>query len=131
MADNALVKQETRDLATPERTRNTVTFTPRVDIVEKPDELILLADLPGVQTEDVDVRFENGELIIHGRCQPRNEGAHFLTCEYDVGDFYRAFTIDETVDGERIWAELRQGVLTVHLPKTEAARPKRITVQGS
>jgi HSP20 family protein len=51
--------------------------------------------------------------------------------EYDVGDFYRAFSISEVIDAEKINAELKHGVLTVHLPKTEAARPKRISVTAN
>jgi HSP20 family protein len=105
-------------------------FTPRVDILESEDELLLLADLPGVKVEDVDIRFENGELQLHGRCAARQEGADYLLAEYDVGDFFRAFTITEEVDADKIAAELKNGVLTVHLPKSEKAKPKRIAVKG-
>jgi len=105
-------------------------FTPRVDILETADELTLLADMPGVKPEDADIRFENGELVIHGRCQPRHEGASFLLSEYGVGDFYRAFTITQDVDADKIGAEMKHGVLTVHLPKAEKVKPKKIAVKG-
>jgi len=131
MTRNALATREKQsELTTPERTRSTVSFTPRVDILENQDELVLLADVPGVQPGDVDIRFENGELVIHGRCQSRQESINYLACEYDIGDYYRAFTIGEAIDAERISAELKHGVLTVHLPKSEAAKPKRITVKA-
>lgn len=132
MAENSIVKTEKKaDLTTPEFTRGTVTFTPRVDIIETPEELLLFADVPGVKSEDVDVRFENGELILHARCNPRGQAANFLLNEYEVGDFYRVFALSESIDAEKIGAELKQGVLTVHLPKAAAVKPRKITVQGN
>jgi len=98
--------------------------------METEEESLLLADLPGVKPEDVDVRFDNGELIIDGRCAPRHEGANYLLSEYGVGDFYRAFSISEHIDWQKIAAELKNGVLTVHLPKAETVKPKKITVKG-
>jgi HSP20 family protein len=105
-------------------------YTPRVDIMESEEESLLLADLPGVRPEDVDVHFDNGELIIDGRCAPRHEGANYLLSEYGVGDFYRAFSISEQIDWQKISAELKNGVLTVHLPKAETVKPKKIAVKG-
>ena len=132
MAENSIVKTEKKaDLTTPEFTRGTVMFTPRVDIIETAEELLLFADVPGVKSEDVDVRFENGELILHGRCNPRGHAANFLLNEYEVGDFYRVFALSESIDAEKIGAELKQGVLTVHLPKAAAVKPRKITVQGN
>ena len=131
MTNTAMVKQEqSNELATPERTRETQAFTPRVDIVETADELLLYADLPGVRPADLDVRFENGELVVHGKCGPRNEYVDFMLTEYGVGDFYRAFSIDESVDASRIEASLTNGVLALRLPKTEKAKPKRIAVKA-
>jgi HSP20 family protein len=132
MGENSIVKTEKKaDLTAPEFTRGTVTFTPRVDIIETTEELLLFADVPGVKPEDVDVRFENGELILHGRCNPRGHAANFLLGEYEVGDFYRVFALSESIDAEKIGAELKQGVLTVHLPKAAAVKPRKITVQGN
>jgi len=133
MAKNALTKREDRrtEVALPEQTRSTaVTYTPRCDILETADELILYADLPGVQPGDVDVRFENSELTIYAKCAPRHEEVNYLVYEYGIGDFYRAFTINETIDADKISAELKHGVLTVHLPKSEAVKPKKIAVKG-
>jgi len=105
-------------------------FTPRVDILETQDELLLLADLPGVRPDDMDLRFENGELLLHGRCPARLRDTHSVHAEYAVGDFYRAFTIGEDIDPDKIAAELKNGELTVHLPKSEKVKPRRIAVRG-
>jgi len=111
-------------------TRPSVVFTPRVDILETEDELVLLADLPGVRPDDMEVRFENGQLSLHGRCQARQRTEAVVATEYGVGDFYRAFAIGADVDADRIAAELKNGELTVHLPKSVKAKPRRIAVQG-
>jgi HSP20 family protein len=107
-----------------------VMFTPHVDVLETDDELLLLADVPGVQPESIDVRFERGQLSLHGRCPARQAHGAPVSTEYAVGDFYRAFAIQADVDADKIAAELKNGELTVHLPKAAKARPKRISVQG-
>lgn len=118
------------NLATVERTRNGVTFTPRFDIVETENELLLCGDLPGVSPEELDVRFENEYLTVHGKVAPRHEECEHVFGEYGVGDFEREFRISETVDAAKISAELKNGVLTIHLPKLEAIKPKRIEVKA-
>lgn len=118
------------EAAQPEATRGGVYFTPRVDIVETDTELRLYAEVPGVRPEDVDLRYEKGELLLHGRVRTREGKPTALLQEYEEGDFYRAFTIHEAIDSSRITAECKNGVLTVHLPKTEAMRPRQITVRG-
>ena len=72
----------------------------------------------------------DGELSICGCCRQRQDQADYLRCEYGIGDFYRTFAVSELIDPDRITAEHKNGVLTVHLPKAEAAKPKRITVQA-
>jgi HSP20 family protein len=104
-------------------------FTPRVDILETDKELLLFAEMPGVRSEDVDLRYENGELVLHGKVQPSGNNRSMLLHEYDEGDYYRVFRIDETIDPTKIEAECKNGVLTVHLPKTEAVRPRQIAVK--
>jgi HSP20 family protein len=116
------------DQTTPESTRG-AHFTPRVDIFENDKELLLFADVPGARPEDVDLRFENGELLLHARVAVRRPARGVLVSEYEEGDFYRAFAIHESIDSTQISAECRNGVLTVHLPKVEAARPRQISVQ--
>ena len=131
MAETTSMSQKGRaEPATPERTRGGVYFTPLVDIYETEQELLLYADLPGARPEDVDLRYEQGELVLHGRVEPRHPERNFLLAEYEVGDFYRAFSIAETIDGSRIEAEFKNGVLIVHLPKMEAVRPRKISVRG-
>jgi len=111
-------------------TSRTATYMPAFDIQETDDELVLYGDLPGVGPEDIDVRFENGELSIHGKVTPRHEDADFIYREYGVGNYHRTFAIGETIDTEKICAEMRHGVLTVHLPKSEKAKPRRIEVRA-
>lgn len=124
-----MTKQEAvGTVATPERTRDNPTFTPRFDIFETSDELILWGDLPGVRSEDLDIDFEKNQLTIQGKVAPRCEGAQCLFAEYGLGDFYRTFAIGEAIDTEKISAELKDGVLTLHLPKTEAVKPRKISV---
>jgi len=117
--------------AQPETTRGGVFFTPRVDIYETENELTLFAELPGVKPEDVDLRYENGELLLHGRVRPRSANQNLLLQEYDEGDFYRVFTIHESIDSGKITAEAKNGVLVVHLPKAEAVKPRQINVRGA
>lgn len=113
------------------QTRAGQAFSPRVDICETEQELILFADLPGVKPDDLDLNFENGELTLRGRCQAT---AHDLTAhdfvqqEYGVGDFFRAFAVTEDIDADKITADLKQGVLTVHLPKSERVKPRKIRI---
>ena len=123
-------RQGDGNVAVAERTRNATTYTPRFDIVETDEELVLFGDLPGVTKDYLDVRFENGELTIAGNVPPRHAEHEFLYGEYGIGDFYRSFTISETIDAEKISAELHNGVLTLHLPKVEAAKPRKIAVKA-
>jgi HSP20 family molecular chaperone IbpA len=108
-----------------------LTFTPRADILETAEGLRLVLDMPGARPEDVDLRFERGELTVHGRCEPPAPAGRLLAAEYEVGDYYRAFLIGQDVDAGRIGAEMKNGVLTVLLPKAESAKARRIAVQGS
>jgi HSP20 family protein len=119
------------EAAQAEQTRGGPHYVPRVDIFEDDKELTIFADMPGVRAEDVELRYENGELLVRGRVR-RGVGPDrpYLLREYEPGDFYRAFSIHESVDAGRISAEHKGGVLTVHLPKVEAARPRKIAVRG-
>ena len=100
-----------------------------MDIFETDDELLVRADMPGLNTGDIDIRFEKGELIIQGSVQERQPaGASFIAREYGVGDYHRVFRVTEAIDSDRISASYDLGVLTLHLPKSEAAKPRRIKV---
>jgi HSP20 family protein len=118
------------DTGTGENGEAGVVARPRVDVLETEQDVILLADLPGVRPADVDVRFENGELTIHGRRVAANPGKRRMLWEYEPTHYHRAFRLTEDVNAERIEAELKNGVLTVRLPKAEAAKPRRIAVKG-
>lgn len=107
------------------------TFSPRFDICECDDELILYGDLPGVDPDNLDIEFENRQLTIHGKVYRRHSGNRMLYSEYGVGDFHRTFTIGEAIDSGRISAELHNGVLTLHLPKSQEAKPRRIEVKAN
>ncbi|MBL9082784.1 MAG: Hsp20/alpha crystallin family protein [Planctomycetales bacterium] len=118
--------QEVRQTPTELPRRN---FVPPVDIVELPEELLLTAEVPGTLGEQIDVRFEDGELRIDAPVAPRTAGKNFLLEEYAVGSYVRSFRLGQSIDGTRISAEYVDGVLTLHLPKVEAAKPRRIAVR--
>ena len=120
-----------KDVAPPERTLGGTTYSPRFDIWENDDEMVLYGDLPGVMPDGLDVHFENPVLTIHGKVSPRHNDIKFLHGEYGIGDFHRTFTIGEAIDTDKISAELKNGVLTVHLPKNEKVKPRRIEVTCS
>jgi len=128
-AQNTIEKKTAREVH-PETTREEAAYTPAVDIVEKADEIVIFADMPGMSASDVNILFEKGILTIHGRVKPRQQiETRFLLHEYGIGDFRRSFEIGELIDAERISAQCTQGVLALHLPKVPAARPRRIEVK--
>jgi HSP20 family molecular chaperone IbpA len=105
-------------------------FLPRIDVCETETELLLFADIPGVRPEDVNLSFENGELVLHGKVRPRNGERNVFRQEFETGDYRRTFRIHESIDAGRISAECKLGVLKVHLPKAPAFQPRQIKVQG-
>jgi|SRR6516165_1435817 HSP20 family protein len=113
-----------------ERTRGGTFFQPRVDIYETDNELTLYADVPGVKAENVELRFERGELVLQARPERSQHRGQMLLREYEEGDFFRVFQIHESIDPTRIEAECKNGVLTVHLPKVEAVKPRQVRVKG-
>jgi HSP20 family protein len=121
-------KVERRD----ESTRPGQYFQPTVDIFETPDELVVQADVPGVPPNAVDVQLEGDQLTIEARVRPDEyEGLKPLHVEYGVGAFYRRFMLGEAIDRESIKAQVKNGVLTLHLPKAQRARMRRIEVSAS
>jgi HSP20 family molecular chaperone IbpA len=130
MTTQTIEKHTPQEAAALEHTRCGYTCTPAVDIYETKDQLTLLADLPGVRGEDIQLNFEKGELSISAKVAIRQpEGAQYLLAEYGMGDFYRSFRISEEIDSSRISAQYKDGVLTLHLPKVEAVKPRRIAVK--
>lgn len=126
------VSEAAAEQVTPaEHTRSGRYYRPAVDILESAEELTVVADVPGAKAESIDVRFEDGALSIHARVPPRREeDAEYLLHEYGVGDFCRTFRVSEAIDVAKISAEYAEGVLTLHLPKAEAIKPRKITVKG-
>jgi HSP20 family protein len=130
MADIATVNRDRTEVANPQPTRGGSRFTPRVDIYETEKELLLQAELPGVKPQDVELRYEKGELSLFGRVQRRHPNKALLLQEYEEGDFFRSFSIHESIDANRIQAEHKNGLLTVHLPKVEAVQPRKIAIKS-
>lgn len=130
MPSNSPTRKESNKITAPETTRGGTYYTPRTDIYETEDEIVLSCDMPGVKPQDLDVRFERGELSLHGKVAPRGPSAAFLQQEYGIGDFYRSFSIQPEIDVEKISAEFRHGVLTVRLPKQERIKPRKIAVKA-
>jgi len=106
-------------------------WIPMVDVVETEGEFLLHAELPGVEKKDVKLSIERGVLTLSGqRDQPREEtGRRYHRVERTYGRFARSYTMPELVDEQKLTAEFRNGVLTVHLPKSDKAKPKSIEVQ--
>lgn len=107
------------------------TVAPRVDIFETEQELLLYADLPGVAPGDVDLRYEDGELILQGRVDSARRSGEPLATEFDSVSFYRVFRVHESIDAAKIGAEHKNGVLTVHLPKEAKHQPRQVTVKAT
>jgi HSP20 family molecular chaperone IbpA len=106
-------------------------FRPNVDIYEESEKLVVLADMPGVKSDELEVNFEDGLLTIHGKVKPRQpEQVRSAHAEFGVGDFFRTFRVSEQIDPSQITADYRDGVLTLHLPKAAAAKPRKIAVQS-
>ena len=103
---------------------------PAVDIYENADELLIVADLPGVDGNDVTLHFEKGQLSIDARRRDVAEGTR-LAAEFRPFDFRRVFGVPQGINADKIAAEVNQGVLRVHLPKVEALRPRQIQVKSS
>jgi HSP20 family protein len=115
-----------------ETTRPGAYFQPAVDIFETKDELVVVADMPGVPPDGLDVHLEGDQLSIEGRVRPAEyEGLKPLYVEYGVGGYFRRFTLGEMIDRDAIKAQLRNGVLVLKLPKAERARARRITVEAA
>jgi len=111
----------------------TSAWCPVVDVRESKDELALQAELPGIRSEDVNVSVENGVLTISGEkkheIEEGQESSDYHLVERRYGRFERSFSLPRSVDAERVKAEFANGVLTVTLPKAEAAKPRRIEVK--
>lgn len=133
MTPQEMTAKEKQELSTEqEKTRPGRYYTPDVDICEFSDHLALSADMPGVADQDVKVTLENGVLTLEGGVETGlYDGLSPLYTEYNVGNYFRQFSLHESIDGAGIKATMRNGVLELILPKVEAAKPRRIEVTVS
>ena len=106
-------------------------WAPPVDIFERQDHLVIRAEVPGIQKEDMDVRIENGVLTLHGERKEEKEvnevNAHLVERVY--GSFTRSFSLPTTVDATKVTAVYKDGVLEVTVPKIETAKPKKVEIK--
>jgi HSP20 family molecular chaperone IbpA len=123
-------KQEITESEDVERTRECQCFIPRADIYETEDNIVVVADLPGVDENSVDITLEKNILTINGYVDYREpEGYSLAWAEYEVGDYQRSFRISNEIDRDKIEATIKEGVLRLYLPKLEQAKLKKIAVK--
>jgi HSP20 family protein len=133
MANSKEIKvKEKQELSTPaEQTTPGPIFTPEVDIFETEKAITLLADIPGVPPEKLNIDLRDNVLTLIGDVDsvggPNEEN---VLSEYESGRFYRQFTLSEVIDQNKIDAKLADGVLRLNLPKVEKATPRKITVSA-
>lgn len=125
---NNTTEMVAREERMPERARELPTIAPLVDIYENDDEILLHADMPGVAREAVTVNVENGRLEISGVRKVSVSGSVGWQ-EFGDVEYRRAFSVPQTIDVGKVNAELRDGVLRLHLPKAEAAKPRVIEIK--
>jgi len=112
-----------------EGTRPGPVFVPAVDILENEKELIVLADMPGVDSKNVDIDLRDNQLSIIGRIDEiEDEKEVSLYKEFHWGDYFRLFTLSDVIDQGKITAKMDNGVLRLILPKAEKAKPQKIKV---
>lgn len=105
-------------------------FSPDVDIYEKADAFVLLADMPGTDEKTININLESNLLTISGRMETvRPQGYDLSYCEFGTGDYERSFTVSEAIDRDKIGASVKDGVLRLTLPKGEALKARKIEVK--
>ena len=126
-----LATREKQEVQGTEKTRPGRYFVPNVDIREDENGLKLWADMPGVSEKDVEVSLKDGVLTLIGAVSPvPYDKLTPLYTEYNVGNYFRQFELNEVIDEAQIKARMRNGVLEVELPKRAQARPRRIEVSA-
>jgi len=132
--DEQTQKQEVETTEGIERTRATRVYVPKVDIYSNAEGIVIIADMPGVKENDLDITLEKDILTINGYVSTSlqaPEGYELAQGEYGVGDFHRSFTIPDEIYRDSIEAGLNAGVLTVRLPKAPEAQARKITIQAN
>jgi len=102
------------------------TVAPLVDIIETPEGLVLQADMPGVEANDLGVNVENGTLTIRGTVATASTPSTYA--EFERVEFFRQFELGESIETTKITADLSNGVLTLYMPKVERAKPRAIQI---
>lgn len=122
--------KEKQEVATPaERTQPGLVFTPAVDIFETDREITLLADMPGVAAKDIAIDLKDGILTLSGDVKPwESPDENDVLVEFEIGKYYRQFTLSDVIAQDKISAKLEDGTLRLILPKAEKAIPRQITV---
>jgi HSP20 family protein len=118
------------DERSPERVKQRFTVAPRVDVYENANELLLVADVPGATKESVSIQLDKGQVTIEASRADDATGSP-LIAEYRPTDYARVFSIPQGIDASKIDAQLSGGVLRLHLPKSDALKPRRIEVRSS
>lgn len=131
-ASKELQVKEKQEISSPvEQTRPGLVFTPAVDIFETDRQITLLADMPGVATEDMFIELREGVLTVAGDVKPwEKSDEQDVLIEFEIGKYYRQFALSEAIDQDKIDAQLVDGVLHLTLPKAEKAMPRQITVKA-
>jgi HSP20 family molecular chaperone IbpA len=126
-----LMAKEKQEVATRgEQIQPGLVFTPPVDIFETDREITMLADMPGVAADGIKIDLQNDVLTLSGDVKPwENAGESDVLVEFEIGKFYRQFTLSEVIDQNKIEAGLENGVLRLNLPKSEKALPRQIAVK--
>lgn len=124
------IKKAEKQVATGrgESTKGLPTFIPQVDIYEDAKVITVQADMPGVDKEGVSINVKDDQLTINGKVALPAEGETLLHKEYEVGNYFRQFTLSDVIDQEKITAKMTDGVLTLTLPKAEKAVPRKIEI---
>ena len=132
MAASSLTEQhDERNVQNREETRSNEKYLrPAVNIIETAEGLVLTADIPGAAKETLDVNVEKGILTISAPAQHTMPGTPSYR-EFELANYYRQFSIPESLDHEKAHADYANGILTLRVPKAEVAKPKRIAVQVS
>jgi HSP20 family protein len=132
MTDKQEIANQQGEVARTEAARERRRFTPAVDIYETKDGLVLLADMPGVSPEGIDINLERNELTVIGHVEELDTGDMSVSYrEYHTGDYVRSFTLPDVVDRDRIEATMKDGVLKLTLPTAEEAKSRKIPVKGA
>lgn len=113
----------------PERIQQRPVMAPPTDVYETRDELLVVADVPGARKDSINVRLEKQELTIYA-ARDNDWKGDVLAGRPRSADWSRSFLVPRGIDAEKITAELKDGVLTVHLPKSEAVKPRQIAVRA-